>query len=110
MTEREKETQRHRLDNKNRQAVNQMADAHTEEHALKKRESHLQLFSGRRLPPLLVLQGHQSRLRKILSFYSQMLLFNDLELIFFCSTMFDVFCDKISLVWVKFFVHNIDLK
>ena len=27
---------------------------------------------------------------KVLSFYFQMLLFNDLELIFLCSTMFDV--------------------
>ena len=47
---------------------------------------------------------------KVLSFYSQMLLFNDLELIFLCSTMFDIFCGKILLVWVKYFVHNIDLK
>ena len=38
MTEREKETQRQRLDNKNKQEVNQIAlDAHTDEHALKKK-------------------------------------------------------------------------
>ena len=32
---------------------------------------------------------------KVLSFYSQKLLLNDLELIFLCSTMSDVFCVKI---------------
>ena len=47
---------------------------------------------------------------KVLSLCSQILLLNDLTLIFLCSTMFDVFCAKISLVCVKYFVHNINLK
>ena len=47
---------------------------------------------------------------KVLSFCSQMLLLHDLELIFPYSTMSDVFCVKISLVCVKYFVHNINLK
>ena len=47
---------------------------------------------------------------KVLSFYSQMLLLNDLELIFLCSTMFDIFCVKISLICVKYFLRNISLK
>ena len=47
---------------------------------------------------------------KVLSFYSQMLLLNDLELIFLCRTMFDVFSVKISLICVKYFLRNISLK
>ena len=47
---------------------------------------------------------------KLLSFCSQLLLLTGLEFVFFYSTMFDVFCVKISLVWVKYFVHNINLK
>ena len=47
---------------------------------------------------------------KVLSFNPQMYLLKDLELIFLYSTMFDVFCVKISLVCVKYFVHNINLK
>ena len=39
-----------------------------------------------------------------------MLLLKDLESIFLYSTMFDVFCVKISLVCVKYFVHKIGLK
>ena len=34
---------------------------------------------------------------KVLSFCSHILLLNDLELIFLCSTMFDVFSDRLSV-------------
>ena len=34
----------------------------------------------------------------------------DLEIIFACSTMFDIFPVKISLVLVEYFVHDIDFK
>ena len=47
---------------------------------------------------------------KVLSFCSQLLLLTSLEFFFFYSTMFDVFHVKISLVCVKYFVHNINLK
>ena len=47
---------------------------------------------------------------KVLSFYSQMLLFKYLELNFLYSTMFDIFCVKISLICVKYFLRNISLK
>ena len=47
---------------------------------------------------------------KVLSFCSQLFLLTGLEIVFFCSTMFDIFCIKILLVWVKYFVHNINLK
>ena len=35
---------------------------------------------------------------EVLSFCSQLLLLTGLEIVFFCSTMFDVFCIKILLV------------
>ena len=47
---------------------------------------------------------------KALSFCSQLLPLTGLEFVSFYSTMFDVFCVKISLVCVKYFVHNINLK
>ena len=47
---------------------------------------------------------------KVLSFCSQLLLLTSLEFVFFYSTMFDVFCVKISLICVKCFDHNINLK
>ena len=46
----------------------------------------------------------------MLSFCSQLLLLTSLEFVFFYSTMFDVFCVKISLICVKCFDHNINLK
>ena len=47
---------------------------------------------------------------KVLSFCSWLLLLTGMKFAFFHSNMFDVFCDKISLVWVKYFVHNINFK
>ena len=47
---------------------------------------------------------------KVWGFSSQLFLLIDLGFVLFYSTMFDVFCVKISLVWFKHFVHIINLK
>ena len=47
---------------------------------------------------------------KVLGFCSQLLLLIGLEFVFFYSAIFDVFCVRILLVWVKYFVHNINVK
>ena len=72
----------------------------TKDKSLVKTDQSLQLFSSRRQPPLLV------------SFYSQMLLLNDLELIFLYSTMFDVFLCQNSIGLCQIFCpqHRFEVK
>ena len=57
-----------------------------------------------------VIQGDHCQMQKSIKLLLLDASYSWPEIIFLYSTMLDVFCVKISWVWVKQFVHNISLK